>query len=109
MNLQHHIADTDSAVLAVNPIISNQFQSTETRLLAKVSSRKGMGIIARSLFPVLIEIDFVRTEGEIKVCTWLREICSCSCLTVLPGPAWVLLNKICKEYISSLYIHVGCG
>ena len=34
-----------------------------------------------------------RTEGKIKVCTWLREISSCSCLTVLPGPAWVLLSK----------------
>ena len=25
--------------------------------------------------------------------TWLREFSSCSCLTVLPGPAWVLLSK----------------
>ena len=33
------------------------------------------------------------TEGEIKVCTWLGEISSCSCLTVLPGPAWLLLSK----------------
>ena len=29
----------------------------------------------------------VNTEGKIKVCTWLREISSCSCLTVLPGSA----------------------
>ena len=29
----------------------------------------------------------IRTEGEIKVCRWLREFSSCSCLTVLPGPA----------------------
>ena len=28
------------------------------------------------------------------LCTWLGEISSCSCFTVLPGPAWVLLNKI---------------
>ena len=35
----------------------------------------------------------IRTEGEIKVCRWLREMSSCSCLTVLPGPAWVLLSK----------------
>ena len=33
------------------------------------------------------------TEHPEKVCTWLREISSCSCLTVLPGPAWVLLSK----------------
>ena len=37
------------------------------------------------------------TEGEIKVCTWLREISSCSCLIVLPGPAWVLLSKTNKQ------------
>ena len=29
--------------------------------------------------------------------TWLGEISSCSSLTVLPGPTWVLLNKICKD------------
>ena len=33
------------------------------------------------------------TERQIKVCMWLREISSCSCLTFLPGPAWVLLSK----------------
>ena len=36
-------------------------------------------------------------EMRFNLCTWFGEICSCSCLTVLPGPAWVLLNKICKE------------
>ena len=45
------------------------------------------------------------TERQIKVCTWLREICSCSCLTVLPGPAWVLLSKTCKPYFAPLYIY----
>ena len=44
------------------------------------------------------------TEGEIKVCTWLREISSCSCLTVLPGPAWVLLSKTCKPLFTPLYM-----
>ena len=39
----------------------------------------------------------VKLVSGIKACTWLREISSCSCLTVLPGPAWVLLNKICKD------------
>ena len=33
----------------------------------------------------------------------MREISFCSCLTVLPGPAWVLLNKICKPFSRSLY------
>ena len=37
-------------------------------------------------------------------CTWLREFSSCSCLTALPDPAWVLLSKICKPFAGSLYI-----
>ena len=45
----------------------------------------------------------VCTEGEIKVCTWLQEISSFSCLTVLPGPAWLLLNKICVPLFWALY------
>ena len=43
------------------------------------------------------------TEGEIKVWKWLREISSCSCLIVLPGPAWLLLNKICTPNSRSMY------
>ena len=43
------------------------------------------------------------TEVEIKVCTWLREIYSCSCLTVLPGPAWGLLSKTNKPLFPPLY------
>ena len=37
------------------------------------------------------------------LCTWFGEFWSCCSLTALPGPAWVLLNWICKELISSLY------
>ena len=37
------------------------------------------------------------------VCTWLREICSCSCLAVMPCPAWVLLSKIYIPYLGALY------
>ena len=47
------------------------------------------------------------TEGEIKVCTWLREISSCSCLTVLPGPAWVLLSKTYKPLFPPLYTYAS--
>ena len=36
-------------------------------------------------------------------CTWFGEICSCCCLTVLLGPAWVLLSKIYKTFAGSLY------
>ena len=36
-------------------------------------------------------------------CTWFGEICSCCCLIVLLGPAWVLLSKIYKPFAGSLY------
>ena len=45
----------------------------------------------------------VSTEPRKSLGTWLREIYTCSCLTFLPGPAWVLLNKICKDFFSALY------
>ena len=62
-----------------------------------------LGPLPSCLHMVLIcGMDFTKplllcTEGRFNLCTWLGEICSCSCLTVLPGPAWVLLNKICKD------------
>ena len=37
------------------------------------------------------------TEMRFNLCMWLGEIYSVPCLTVMPGPAWVLLNKICKD------------
>ena len=37
-------------------------------------------------------------------CTWFGEICSCCCLTVWLGPAWVLLSKIYKPFPGSLYV-----
>ena len=43
------------------------------------------------------------TERQIKVCTWLREISSWSCLTVLSGPVWILLSKTCKPLFAPLY------
>ena len=44
----------------------------------------------------------LHTEPRKSLGTWLREISSCSCLTFLPGPAWVLLSKICKDFFSAL-------
>ena len=44
------------------------------------------------------------TEMRFILCTWFGEFCSCCSLTPLPGPAWVLLNWICKELISSLFL-----
>ena len=49
------------------------------------------------------------TEPGIRACTWLREISSCSCLTVLPGPAWLLLNKICTPCKCNLTVHALSG
>ena len=43
------------------------------------------------------------------LCTWFGEFCSCCSLIALPGPAWVLLNWICKELISSLYVLWSCS
>ena len=46
------------------------------------------------------------TEPRKSLCTWLREIVSCSCLTFLPGPLWVLLRQICKDFFSAS-VHNG--
>ena len=50
--------------------------------------------------------DIACTEMRFILCTWFGEFCSCCSLTALPGFAWVLLNWICKELISSLYIYL---
>ena len=42
------------------------------------------------------------TDPEMNVCTWLRGVFSCSCITVLPGIARVLLSKMYQLFISSL-------
>ena len=52
---------------------------------------------AKDLRDYVCECESPNTEMRFILSTWLSEICSCSCLTVLRGPAWVLLNKICKE------------
>ena len=43
------------------------------------------------------------TELRKSLGTWLREMSSCSCLTFLPGPAWVLLSKTNKPLFPPLY------
>ena len=61
----------------------------------------GSGIRGKNLLPK----KFVpqSTESGKKAYMWLGEISSCSCLTFLPGPAWLLLNKICKALFRALY------
>ena len=39
------------------------------------------------------------TEMSKILCTWFGEICSCCSLTVLPGPAWVLLNYVLQRIL----------
>ena len=34
---------------------------------------------------------------------WLQEFSTCSCLTALPGPAWVLLSKTFKPFRPTQY------
>ena len=46
------------------------------------------------------------TEPRKSLGMWLREIYSCSCLTFLPGSAWMLLGKICKDFFSPLYLYL---
>ena len=46
----------------------------------------------------------VHTETNKKAWTRLREFCSCSCLTALPGLALVLLSKIYITFCSPLYL-----
>ena len=43
-----------------------------------------------------IEVFMRHTEMRFVLCTWFGEFCACCSLTALPGPAWVLLNWICK-------------
>ena len=63
------------------------------------TSLRGMSWVAR-MEPKKNQI--VRTEPGIKVSSWLRDISCCSCLTVLPGIALVLLSKICKHLFPPL-------
>ena len=56
-------------------------------------------------FPTILDdTGEVNYRDRLKTCTWLREISSCSSLTALPGPAWVLLSKICILFSRSLYL-----
>ena len=43
------------------------------------------------------------TRRRLDVGAWLREISSCSCLTALPCPAWVLLSETNKPLFPPLY------
>ena len=46
---------------------------------------------------------FIYTDAREMACMWLGEFSSCSWLTFLQVPAWVLLNWIYKPFPGSLY------
>ena len=52
-----------------------------------------------------VPFDEIQRPG-IKACMWLEEISSCSCLTVLPSPAWLLLKH---QFPSGFLPHGGAG
>ena len=41
-------------------------------------------------------------EVEKMACTWFGEVTSCSSLTLLLGPAWVLLNYVLQTILGLL-------
>ena len=57
----------------------------------------------RALFRACEFPNWLYTEMRFNLCMWFVEFFSCSCLTVLPGPAWVLLSKTYKSYDSPQY------
>ena len=72
-------------------------------LRCSLLNARNAGIEPRKLHSMRMKYGKSHTEIGWKACTWLREVCYCSCLPVLPGPAWVLLNKICILFSRSLY------
>ena len=54
-----------------------------------------------SQFACWMDILWITTEPTSNTYTWFDEIFSCCCLTVLPGPAWVLLYHVCNPYFGA--------
>ena len=87
---RHHEADEEESCSAFRP---EQYEATIRSLEDQVNCIFYFESGLSNKNGNIAKVPFTLTEGEIKVCTWLRELSSCSCLTVLPGPAWVLLSK----------------
>ena len=57
-------------------------------------------LFGRSLRMVVLSAQMPRcTEMSKILCTWLREVCSCCSLTVLPGPVRVLLIYVSQRIL----------
>ena len=54
--------------------------------------------------------DVCCTEMKKFLCTWLGEVCYSCSLTVLPGPAWVVLNHVLQRiFFTSVLMAKLCG
>ena len=51
-----------------------------------------------------LDLQGCTTGSDLKVLMWLRAFSSCSRLTALPGPAWVLLSKTFKPFRPTQYM-----
>ena len=89
----HQLSCCQPTLKVSHPIDSCLVDRRHTSLLG------GLHIWLRQNFHILLPPPptLLSTEMRFNLFLWLGEISSCSCWTVLPGPAWVLLNKICKD------------
>ena len=84
----------DGAVFRVNKLCGRcEYTNVDPETGAKIPRGEVLKVSAQTGFVPEVSF-FACTKPGIKVYMWLREFSSCSCLTVLPGPAWLLLNKI---------------
>ena len=81
----------------IAPIIRISIRHHAQMISTKISA---FCIPLRSVSVFRLELTY-RVENN---ATWFGEICVCSCLTVVPGPAWVLLNYLLQTFFfSTLY------
>ena len=88
---------------AFPPLSSSANRGLEKRMRRKDERRTTFHRPSKSHFVdctrdcVCQEAETLCTELRKRICTWLREIGFCCCLTFLPDPVWLLFNKIYKD------------
>ena len=88
-----------SGIVRICPLLINDHSYGSCKMYRSIRSH-----VALLSYTKVTIFDCHWTETNKKACTWLREFCSCSCLTALPGLAWVLLSKIYITFCSPLYL-----
>ena len=95
------------------PLFSPSSKNKMGRLFPRARANppvKRIVCVSQKHFPHLRYIGekafYLYTELRKSLGTWLQEISSCSSLTVLPGPAWVLLSKKYILFPSALYVQI---